>query len=67
MKILFLPFIAIWKLIELIIEMTGRLAAVILGLVLMIIGIILSVTIVGAFAGVPLAILGFTMMIRGFF
>lgn len=47
--------------------MTGRLAAVILGLVLMIIGIILSVTIVGAFAGVPLAILGFTMMIRGFF
>ncbi len=67
MKILFFPFIAIWKLIEFIIKMTGRLVTVILGLVLIIIGGILCITVVGAIVGVPLIILGFTMMVRGFF
>jgi len=41
--------------------------AVLLGLLIMILGVILCFTIVGAVVGIPLAIFGFTMMIRGFF
>ncbi|HOJ10762.1 MAG TPA: hypothetical protein PK733_09240 [Clostridiales bacterium] len=65
--VIFWPFVAIWNLIELILRITGRLVAVILGLVLMIVGVALCFTVVGAVAGIPLAAFGFTMMIRGFF
>lgn len=65
--VIFWPFVAIWNLIEFIFKMTGRLVAVLLGLVIMIIGIALCFTVIGAIAGAPLAVFGFTMMIRGFF
>ncbi len=61
------PFYALWMLIAGIITLTGRLIAAIIGLVLMIAGVILSLTIVGAIIGVPLIIFGFMLMIRGFF
>lgn len=67
LKILFFPFILIWNFIEFIIKITGRLLAVILGFVLMIAGITLCVTVVGALIGVPLIVLGTVMIIRGFF
>lgn len=67
MRFLFFPFIALGKLVESIIKMTGRLVAVILGLAFLVIGFILSLTIIGAILGVPLIILGLTMIIRGFF
>ena len=41
-SILLWPFYAIWKLVERILLLTGRLVAVVLGLVLMIAGIILT-------------------------
>ncbi len=65
--VIFWPFVAIWSLIGLILKMTGRLVAAILGFVLMIVGAVLCLTVVGAIVGIPLAIFGFTMMIRGFF
>ena len=61
------PFVAIWKLLAVIVEMTGRLLAMILGIVLMIVGVLVSLTIVGAIIGVPLAIVGFLLFIRGIF
>ncbi len=61
------PFVAIWKLLASIIEFTGRLIAVILGLVFMIIGVILSSTVIGAIIGIPLFILGILLIVRGFF
>jgi len=61
------PFVAIWRLVAGIIEMTGRLVAVILGLVLMIVGVRLSATVVGAVVGIPLIVFGFLLVIRGFF
>lgn len=67
MKFLFFPFIVLGKLVECIMKMTGILLAVILGFVFLIVGILLSVTIIGAIIGIPLAILGFMMIIRGFF
>jgi hypothetical protein len=61
------PFVAIWKLLATIVEMTGRLLALILGIVLMLVGVLVSLTIVGAIVGIPLAIVGFLLFIRGIF
>lgn len=67
MKILFFPFIAIWKLFEFFMKLTGRLLAIILGLIIMIVGIVLCCTMVGMFVGIPILVFGFLLMVRGFF
>lgn len=64
---IFWPFVALWDLLAFILRSIGRLLAVILGLVLMIGGIALAATVIGAPLGVPLAVFGFLLMIRGFF
>lgn len=64
---IFWPFVAIWNLLEVIFKLTGRLVAAILGLVIMIAGAALCVTIIGTVIGIPLIAFGFAMMIRGFF
>ena len=61
------PFVAIWKVLATIVEMTGRLLAMILGIVLMLVGFLVSLTIVGAIVGIPLAIVGFLLFVRGIF
>jgi hypothetical protein len=61
------PFVALWELLAGIIKLTGRLVAAILGLVLMIVGVILCLTVIGAILGIPLLIFGFLLVIRGFF
>ena len=61
------PFVAIWKLLAVIVEMTGRLVAMILGIVLMIVGALVSLTIVGAIVGIPLAIVGLLLFLKGIF
>ena len=61
------PFIAIWKLLSIIVEMTGRFVAMVLGIVLIIVGVLISLTIIGAIVGVPLAIIGLLLFFRGMF
>ncbi len=61
------PFVALWKLIAGIVEFTGRFVAMVLGIVFMIVGVIVSLTIVGAIVGIPLAIIGLLMFLRGIF
>jgi hypothetical protein len=61
------PVVALWNLITWILKVTTRLIAAILGLVLMIVGALLTVTIVGAVVGVPLIIFGFLLMLRSIF
>jgi hypothetical protein len=61
------PFWLIWKLVVGIIEFTGRIVGAVLGLVLMIVGVILSLTIVGLILGVPFIIFGFLLVIRSLF
>ena len=61
------PFWAIWKLLASIVELTGRLLAVVLGLVLVVAGGLVSLTVVGAFVGVPLMIIGILLCVRGIF
>ncbi len=61
------PFWAIWRLIVLVIELTGRLVGAILGMVLMVAGVLVSLTIIGAIVGVPLFIVGSLLLVRSIF
>ena len=61
------PFVALWRLVAGIVTLTGRLVAAILGLVLMIVGVVVSLTIIGAIVGIPLIIFGFLLILRGLF
>ena len=61
------PFAALWKLLAVIVEMTGRFVAMVLGVVFIIVGVIISLTIVGAIVGIPLAIIGLLLLLRGMF
>lgn len=61
------PFVALWRLVTWILELTGRLIAVIFGLVLMIVGVVISITVIGAVVGVPIFLFGLLLVFRGFF
>jgi hypothetical protein len=62
-----LPFVAIWKLLAVIVELTGRFVAMVLGIVFILVGVIVSLTIVGAIVGIPLAVVGLLLLLRGMF
>ncbi len=61
------PFAALWKILALIVELTGRFVAMVLGIVLIVVGVLVSLTIIGAIIGVPLAIIGLLLFLRGIF
>jgi hypothetical protein len=64
---IFWPFIALWRLLAGLIALTGRLTAVIIGAALMLAGGLVSLTVVGAVIGIPLAFLGLLIILRGLF
>jgi hypothetical protein len=61
------PFIALWKLLAGLIALTGRLVAILIGAALMLVGGVISLTVIGAVIGIPLAILGLLILLRGLF
>jgi hypothetical protein len=61
------PFVAIWRVIVFIFECVGRFVAATLGLVLMLLGVLISLTGMGAIVGIPLVLLGLLLIVRGFF
>ncbi len=61
------PFMAIWNLLALILNITGRVLAGILGVGLMIVGIAITMTVVGAPIGIPIAIFGLLLTIKSVF
>ena len=61
------PFWLIWRLVIGIIALTGRLVGAVIGLVLMIGGLVVSLTVVGAIVGIPLIIFGFLLILRSLF
>jgi len=61
------PFVALWRLVTFILEMTGRFVAILLGFVLMAVGVLVSLTVVGAVVGVPIALFGLLLVFRGLF
>lgn len=65
--ILLWPFVALWRLLTTLLALTGRLFLIAVGLAVGIIGVLLSLTFVGAVIGIPLALLGLLLMVRGIF
>jgi hypothetical protein len=61
------PFYAIWRLLTLILEITGRIICAILGLALIAAGVAITLSIVAAPIGIPLAVFGFLLLIRALF
>ena len=61
------PFVAIWQLLATIVGLTGRFVAMVLGLVFIIVGVIVSLTVVGAIVGIPMAIIGLLLFLKGIF
>jgi len=58
---------ALWRLVTFILEMTGRFVAILLGFVLMAVGVLVSLTVVGAVVGIPVALFGLLLVFRGLF
>ncbi|MDL2232313.1 hypothetical protein LJC63_01865 [Ruminococcaceae bacterium OttesenSCG-928-L11] len=67
LKILFFPFYLVWSLVGFLFNLMGRLISGVVGCVLLIVGIILTVTVVGAVVGVPFIILGFSLCTKAIF
>lgn len=65
--ILLWPFYAIWRLLTFVLSIVGRVICSILGIGLMIAGIAITISVVGAPIGIPLASLGFLLLIRALF
>ncbi len=60
-------FTALVRLVTFIFETTGRFIAILLGVVLMILGVIVCLTVVGAVVGIPMILLGLLLVARGLF
>jgi hypothetical protein len=61
------PFYAIWRVLTLILNITGRIICALLGLGLMVAGVAVSLSVVGAPLGIPLAAFGFLLAVRALF
>lgn len=61
------PFYAIWRLVTFILEVTSRIIAAVIALVLMAAGISITLSIVGAPLGIPIAAFGFLLLVRALF
>ena len=66
-RILTFPLMLIWRLTRLIVEAVGRLLAVVIGFVFLVVGTLLTLTGIGVIVGVPLLILGLALMVKGVF
>jgi len=65
--VLLWPFYAVWRLLTFILTVIGRLVCAFLGIGLMVMGVAITLSIVGAPLGIPLASLGFLLLIRAIF
>ena len=65
--ILLWPFYALWRLLTAILELIGRFLCAVLGFGLMAAGVAMSITVVAAPLGVPLAAFGFLLIVRALF
>ena len=59
------PFVILWRLLTGLLGLGVRFIVVLLGLVFIFVGLLVSLTIVGAIVGIPLALLGLLMVFWG--
>ena len=67
MSILLWPFYSIWRLLTFVLILIGRLVSALLGIGLMIAGVAITLSVIGAPLGIPLASLSFLLLIRALF
>ncbi len=65
--ILLWPFYAIWRLLSFMVELVGRLICALIGLGLMAAGTAVTITIVAAPIGIPIAAVGLLLLVRAIF
>lgn len=61
------PLYVVWRILTLLLHAVGRLICAALGLALMTAGVVVTMTVVGAPVGIPLAALGLLLLLRGVF
>ncbi len=61
------PFYAVWRLLTFILNITGRIISAFIGLALMAAGISITLSIIGAPLGIPMAAFGFLLLVRALF
>ena len=65
--ILLWPFYAIWRIVTFIFELTGRIICALIGLAIMAAGVAITITVVAAPIGIPIAAFGFLLLVRALF
>ncbi len=65
--VLLWPFYALWRLLTFILEFVGRLLCALIGIGLMAAGVSAAITVVAAPVGIPIAALGFLLLVRAIF
>ena len=65
--ILLWPFYAVWRILTFVLEFAGRVLCALLGIGIMITGVIITMSVIGAPLGIPLASLGFLLLVRALF
>jgi hypothetical protein len=61
------PVLAPVRLVGFLLKMVGRLVLIVVGFLVMIAGVIVSFTVIGACIGIPMILLGVFLVIRGLF
>jgi hypothetical protein len=66
-SVLLWPFVMLWALVGFVLRAVGRILCAVLGLALMAAGVALTLTVLGAIVGVPLAAFGLLLLVRALF
>jgi hypothetical protein len=66
-RVLAWPFVALWAFVTTILKLVGRVMLFVIGLVLMIVGALLTATVIGLVIGIPLALVGLLLTLRSLF
>jgi hypothetical protein len=61
------PFAALWDLLGFLLRLTGRLILAVLALLFMVLGVVLTMTVLGAPVGIPFAVFGMVLLVRALF
>ena len=61
------PLYAIWRILTFILELTSRIIAAVIALALMAAGVSITLSVVGAPLGIPIAVFGFLLLVRALF